>query len=351
MQSATNGQHRQSLFEQRCQAVLAQNLREGSAWKASLNHFADRTDAELQSLLGYKRTSFSQRHRRTHSTASFLSVVTSKTLRAKRSLPEAVDWRRGLQSSDYIRHQGQCGSCWAIATAGAVEMHAELRNGNAVAISADHLVQCVPNPQRCGGTGGCHGATAEIAFQFMKQQGVMVEQGFGLPVESAPCGLHRGRRALVSGFVQLPANRAEPLLEALATHGPVVLSVDASGWFLYESGIYDECDRDAIVNHAVLAVGYERDAYIIRNSWGRSWGEDGHIRLLRHAGGGDGYCGIDRSPEEGVACANGPSEVPVCGMCGVLADASYPVGVHFVGEAAGTSVGLVSPRKIGRAHV
>lgn len=300
--------------------------------EASVNHFADRTDAELQALLGYKRVRSGHRSRGPPAMPSFLSLGVARRPQSSGSLPDAVDWREGLSSRTYIREQGDCGSCWAIASAGAMEMHAELSNRSSAPIAADHLVQCVANPAECGGSGGCDGATAELAFEFAQQQGVLLQRSPGQPPLAGPCGPTGGRRAFVGSFVRLPPNRAEPLLEALATQGPVVVSVDASDWFPYESGIYDGCSPDAVVNHAVLAVGYERRAYILRNSWGRAWGEGGHIRLLRLSGVGDGYCGVDRNPRAGIGCAKGPEEMPVCGMCGVLADSAYPVGVHFVDD-------------------
>mmetsp|Transcript_83902 Transcript_83902/g.246034 ORF Transcript_83902/g.246034 Transcript_83902/m.246034 type:complete len:391 (-) Transcript_83902:172-1344(-) len=329
LENTTAGEHRQALFERRCQAVLAQNVKPGATWRASVNHFADRTDAELRMHLGYKRTGFSRDRHGMPSVQSALSLATpASTL----SLPESVDWRRGLKSAWNIRTQGSCGSCWAMASAGAVEMHAELADGNKTFVSPAHLVQCVPNPQHCGGTGGCDGATAELAFQFIKQHGIRVERSFGSPLDQGPCGIPEGRRAMIRDFVQLPANRAEPLVQALASHGPVVVGVDASNWFNYGSGIYNSCRPDATVNHAVLAVGYARDAYILRNSWGLSWGERGHMRLQRLGGSGDGHCGVDQYPQEGNGCEDGPSEMPVCGMCGVLSDAAYPVGAHVVDE-------------------
>uniref|UniRef100_A0A7S1SDI8 Peptidase C1A papain C-terminal domain-containing protein n=1 Tax=Alexandrium catenella TaxID=2925 RepID=A0A7S1SDI8_ALECA len=314
------------------------NARASASWKASLNHFADRTDAELRALLGYKRTGAGGHRHGPRPATSFLSLATERRQEAGNRFPEAVDWRKGLESAEYVRAQGDCGSCWAMASAGALEMHAELRNASAARISSDHLLNCVPNPERCGGAGGCDGATAELAFEFAKQQGVLVKRGNAEPMPpSGRCGPPGGLRAFVGGFVRLPPNRGEPLLEALATRGPVVVSVDASDWFPYESGIFDGCSPDAVVNHAVLAVGYEKRAYIIRNSWGAQWGEQGHIRLLRLGGSGDGHCGVDSSPREGVGCAGGPEEVPVCGMCGVLQDTSYPVDVHFVDSEGASS--------------
>jgi hypothetical protein len=148
------------------------------------------------------------------------------------------------------------------------------------------------------------------------------------------------RRARVSSWDVLPANQAEPLKLSVYNKGPTVVAVDARGWHNYKTGIFDSCDKDAILGHAVLAVGYGDDSgnkyWRIQNSWGSYWGEEGHIRVLRPDN-EDEWCGMDRKPQEGVGCENGPDEVKVCGMCGILYDASVPQGAYIEETGAGTA--------------
>ena len=66
--------------------------------------------------------------------------------------------------------------------------------------------------------------------------------------------------------------------------------------------------------------------YLIRNSWGPTWGEKGYIRIERFGAKKDEPCQEDTKPDDGTACANGPKEIPVCGLCGLLSDSSYPTG-------------------------
>jgi len=116
------------------------------------------------------------------------------------------------------------------------------------------------------------------------------------------------------------------------------------------------------VDHAIVLVGYgnetvgtfrpqSKDYWLVRNSWGSGWGEDGYIRIERFGALGEEPCETDTTPQDGAsrrgaessgacdsldarrgesgagtACKGGPSEITVCGLCGLLSDSSYPVG-------------------------
>lgn len=101
-------------------------------------------------------------------------------------------------------------------------------------------------------------------------------------------------------------------METLVHSGPVAISVDATVWHSYESGIFNGCpyDKSIVLNHAVQLVGYgssdEGDYWIVRNSWGPTWGEDGFIRLKRE---NISKCGVDESPLSGAACVNDGQEI------------------------------------------
>jgi cathepsin L len=147
-------------------------------------------------------------------------------------------------------------------------------------------------------------------------------------MKAALLGLPAGNNFGMTGWSTLPKNQYEPLMRALAETGPVAVSVAADQWFSYESGIFNGCEKDAVISHAVVAIGYgEEDGtkfWSIQNSWGEDWGENGVIRLERHEDGG--YCGMNNDPQKGVACQGETAPVPVCGMCGILFDSVVP---HF----------------------
>merc|ERR1711944_364802 len=109
-----------------------------------------------------------------------------------------------------------------------------------------------------------------------------------------------------------------------------IISVDASVWHSYEGGIFDGCsyEENIEINHGVQLVGYGTDAehgdyWIVRNSWGPEWGEEGFIRLKRET---EVNCGTDSTPMMGTACeGDGNAVQKICGMCGVLFDTTYPI--------------------------
>lgn len=326
---------RRSLFEARKVAVEAHNANPAASWVATLNHFADYTDEEFSGLMGYKRVG--HRSRMPVATSSFLQAM------PQRALAESFDWREQLNhSKHFLRNQGACGSCWAVASVGALEMHAEIEmRAKPTPLSFEQLVDCVPNLKHCGGTGGCAGATAELAFEYVLKHGLSVADdyhgymsGGDGKCKQKPAGM----RATAQGFERLPENNLQSLLQAVATIGPIVVSVDASHWMSYDSGVFDDCVKDATVNHAVVLIGYGADSklnkkyWLIRNSWGPTWGDSGHIRVQRHDSdvGDAGYCGVDHNPQQGVGCDGGPKELPVCGMCGILSDSSHPRGVRMI---------------------
>lgn len=303
------------------------NRRPAPSWSMRLNQFADYTDEERSQLLGHVR-------RARYGAEGAMVQLEDSVMEEAGALAASFDWgSQGLQSVSQVRNQGACGSCWAHAAAGAIEVQLERATGNATKISTEQLTACSPNPQKCGGTGGCKGATAELGFEYART--------FGLALEHRYPGSYKGRcveelaepTVKVTSWVHLPENDQQALMSAVSQKGPVAVSVDGGQWFLYHQGIYDSCEKDAVVNHAVLLVGYGEEAgklyWKIRNSWGAGWGEAGHIRLLRHENGSD-YCGTDHEPEKGVGCEGGPPTLPVCGMCGILSDSSYPDAVSVL---------------------
>lgn len=366
------------LFSRRMNEIETHNCDSPHKWKAQVNTFADRSDQERDRVLGWRRNA-KPRGGASHaeggsSSRNLLRVTTEvkrssgsfdqmKLLRELRStnrdeLPAEHNWKH-LNAMQKVRDQGDCGSCWAFAAGTALSAHAQIA-GREHDFSIQQIVSCTQNEHKCGGTGGCDGATAELAMEYVLQNGLTSEEKFKYEAQDTQCpsemvdksssaassllsafnkmrgrDIGGGASAMgMTGWMTLPENELKPLKSALVTMGPVAVSVAADAfWFMYSTGIMKTCNVDKpIINHAVVLVGYgidnnnDGDAYWeLQNSWGKEWGEGGFVRITRVDEKEEKHCGIDDQPEDGIACLdNLPTNVTVCGTCGVLYDSVVP---------------------------
>ena len=235
-----------------------------------------------------------------------------------------------------VKNQGGCGSCWAFSATESIESNVALATGKLPVLAPQELVDCVTNPKHCGGTGGCEGATQPLGFAYVKSHGMAASSTYPYTAHDGKCSYSKSDEvAGIKSFVRLPTNNYTALMHAVATVGPIAISVDAEPWSFYSHGVFDggafskKCGTT--IDHAVQLVGYGtddasgKDYWLVRNSWGEGWGESGYIRVERF-GEGNEPCGEDKRPGDGTACQPLPKEIKVCGMCGILSDSSYPTG-------------------------
>lgn len=324
---------RESLFYEKLSKIKQHNKDHSKTWKEGVNHFTDRTEEEFMQVLGLnKQLLYSTKYKRDQSfTKKPISHVNPIDVKA---LPPSVDWRtKGIISA--VKDQGMCGSCWTFGTAETIESYWALQSNDLSDLSEQQILDCVPNPDDCGGTGGCNGGTPELAYTKIQSMGGLSSewtypyrsyfgQAYGCQFNSS----WTVPMVQLDSFVVLPANQYLPVLQHIATTGPLAINVDASSWSNYETGVYNGCNQtNPNIDHVVQLVGYGTDHllgdyWIVRNSWNPKWGESGFIRLKRNS---TPVCGTDITPSEGTGCNNGPPTVTVCGTCGVLFDTSYPI--------------------------
>jgi len=313
---------RQTMFERELEIVQAHNAKFAAgevSWWATVNKFSDMTEAELSSMNGRA----SKHGTNFPGTTVRLGNVAN---------PTRKDWReQGVVSA--VKNQGGCGSCWAFAATECVESHYMIAAQDDIVLAPQYYVNCVQNPQSCGGTGGCEGAIAELAFNLTAQVGIPLETDLPYRGSDGSCGSYP-EAVTCDGYHHLSANDASELETALATKGPVAVSV-AANWGRYGGGVFSGgCTSSSCsIDHAVLAVGYDQDYWLIRNSWGASWGEGGYIRLTRSH---DSTTYTDNRPSDGFACKPYPATQQVAGESGVLSDSAYPTNVR----KASTSVAV-----------
>ncbi|XP_030371275.1 cathepsin L1 [Scaptodrosophila lebanonensis] len=278
---------REGVFSAHKNLVDASNeaFRRGTkTYELAVNVFADLTNAEfLKQLTGNRKSSAGEEKSKRH-----------RQLAKKKNVPvpDSFDWRQKGGVTP-VKFQGECGSCWSFATTGAIEGHVFRKSGQLPNLSEQNLIDCGKEDI---GLAGCDGGYQEYAFEFVtNQQGLAVGEKYPYLDKRDTCKYQSELSgAEITGFAVIPPKDEQAMKEAIATLGPLACSVyGLESLTLYKSGIYadEECNKGE-VNHSILVVGYGtekgQDYWIVKNSWGTAWGEEGYFRLPR----GKNFCGI-----------------------------------------------------------
>jgi len=269
-------------------AIFAENLklinRHNAEYEAGLhtftvgvNQYADKTNAEfVREFNGFQMSSAENKHQHQHSGVG---------------LPKSVDWRKEGYVTP-VKNQAQCGSCWAFAAVATMEGANFKKTGNLVSLSEQNLVDCVTKDYGCNG-----GLPADGVEYVIKNKGIDTEKSYPYTARDGRCSYSKNAiGATMSKVVAIKSGSEASLQSALATEGPVAVGIDAShfSFQFYSSGVYNErrCSTQQL-DHGVTAVGYGtedgKDYWLVKNSWGKSWGEQGYIKMARN---NNNMCGI-----------------------------------------------------------
>ncbi len=264
--------------------IVAHNTAPGLTWRMGHNAFSHMTPGEFKATMLLSPLPWRSHHNKT---------VNSSHVSSGAALPPLVDWVSAGAVTP-VKNQGQCGSCWAFSTTGALEGALFLATHKLVSLSEQMIVDCDTTDS------GCNGGLMDNAFNWVASRGgVCAEAAYAYTAQTGAC--QKGC-ALVPGTAPKQHTDVEPTDEALmaAIAGqPVSLAIEAdqSGFQFYSSGVFTgECGT--ALDHGVLGVGYgpasgtEPAYYKVKNSWGSSWGDAGYIKIEKGNKQTGGLCGI-----------------------------------------------------------
>ncbi|CAI0465076.1 unnamed protein product [Linum tenue] len=208
--------------------------------------------------------------------------------RVGESLPDSIDWREKGAVAE-VKDQGGCGSCWAFSTVASVEGINQIVTGDLITLSEQELVDCDTSYNE-----GCNGGLMDYAFQFIIKNGEK----------------NNAKVVSIDNYEDVPINDEAALQKAAASQ-PIAVAIEAGGrgFQFYTSGIFSgPCGTQ--LDHGVGVVGYGseggKDYWIVRNSWGKSWGESGYLRMERNIAAKTGLCGIAMEPSYPIKNGENP---------------------------------------------
>lgn len=271
-------------FTRKMKIVENHNAKNSDDATVAVNHMSDWTDDEYKAILGYKG-------KKPRNTTVF---------EGSNDIPASVNWvEQGAVTP--VKNQGQCGSCWSFSATGSMEGRYQIKNGDLVSFSEQQLVDC----SKTQGNMGCNGGLMDYAFTYAETNMMETEEQYPYKGRQGTCNASGGS-VEVSDFTDVKPKSPSALASAVA-EGPVSVAIDAGNplFQLYHGGIMKHfCGQS--LDHGVLVVGYGTengtDYWLLKNSWGPTWGEKGYFRILRS---------MDKENEGGV--------------CGLQQDPSFPI--------------------------
>lgn len=295
------------LFSENWKKVAEHNKladKDESSYRTGVNDFSVRSEAQLkdQGLLNGVPLGFEDgtqiyniTEEQAHKELSSLLVNLNSNSNNSNTRADRPEPRQKSFYSDQgpVKHQGNCGGCWSFAVTGVVETLHGLKDGHTQRLSEQQVIDCDRTNY------GCNGGYPSRGFTYVRENGLVKEAFYPYKSKQEECFSNQQQgqaRFKVRGNGKVPFGNEKYMKTLIAKVGPMAVAVDASHWgFLhYKSGIYDDpsCSSRG-VTHAVMVLGYGvehgKEYWLIKNSWGTTWGLRGYMKLARNK---NNMCGV-----------------------------------------------------------
>ena len=276
---------RYNIFTQNLDFIHEHNI-QNHTFTLALNEYADLTHHEFRKL---KVGRHHHHHHHNHTEEEHSQLKTTL-------FPSSIDWRDASQNPKNIvavtpiKNQEQCGSCWSFSAIGATEGAWAISGNELTSFSEQQLVDCSSS----FGNNGCNGGEMDDAFQYIIKNGICTENSYPYQGMDGQCNSGCSSVGKLNGFHDIPD---ENHIYTEIQSGPVSVAIEADqpAFQFYSGGVLDNIECGTNLDHGVLVVGYgslnNQPYWIVKNSWGQTWGMDGYILIAR----GKNMCGIGES--------------------------------------------------------
>ena len=267
-----------------------EHARGRETYTLAMNKFAAMTNAEFSAQMLRPRTTRN-------------ADSAERTFEGGAAVADSFDWRSVKDVVTPIKDQGQCGSCWAFSAVATMEGAYNYATGSLNSFSEQELVDCTNSGHYTCNVGG--EMSDGVDYIASSQSGyIYTERAY--PYTATSCSIlknccnaesNTGVSTGITGHTAVTSGDEDALKSAAGTYPIISVGIDASStqFQLYSSGVYAPagCSSTSL-DHGVAVVGYDTmtvggDYWIVKNSWGTSWGEDGYIYMARND---NNKCGI-----------------------------------------------------------
>jgi hypothetical protein len=279
-------ENRFAIFSKNIRTIFAHNANPVQNFTMGINQFTDLTPEEfkLQYIQGLQSRVGSYGCKSYSSSAS--------------GVPDTVDWRL-KNAVTSVKDQGQCGSCWTFSSTGAIEGAWAISKSQLVDLSEQQLVDCASGIPY--GSRGCSGGQMEGAFKYVIENGQCSLASYPYTSKDGTCHSCAPTVHLSSCSDVVPNDQVS--LKGAVAQQPVSIAIEADTRYFqsYSSGVLTSTSCGTNLDHGVLIVGYGSENgqkyWLVKNSWGTTWGEKGYVKIARSDSRNDpGICGISMDP-------------------------------------------------------